>query len=179
MRALLVHPPTPPTYWGFQHSLPIAGKAASLPPLGLLSLAALLPAEWEVRVVDGRVSVRLAPTWTGCPALDVIRTRVREALLALPDVREATVEYTYEEPWTLDRMSARGREQLAVYGLAVPRRRFSEPPVCPYCGSHDVAVDSLFGPTLCRATYLCRSCRNPFERFKPPADPEPSTPPSR
>jgi radical SAM superfamily enzyme YgiQ (UPF0313 family) len=55
MRALLVHPPTPPTYWGFQHSLPIAGKAASLPPLGLISLAALLPREWEVRVVDENV----------------------------------------------------------------------------------------------------------------------------
>jgi radical SAM superfamily enzyme YgiQ (UPF0313 family) len=57
MRALLVHPPTPPTYWGFQHSLPIAGKAASLPPLGLLSLAALLPAEWEVRIVDENVEI--------------------------------------------------------------------------------------------------------------------------
>src|SRR5207237_1176016 len=55
MRALLVHPPTPPTYWGFQHSLPIAGKAASLPPLGLLSLAALLPADWELKVVDENV----------------------------------------------------------------------------------------------------------------------------
>src|SRR5256714_2692443 len=55
MRALLVHPRTPPTYWGFQHSLPIAGKAASLPPLGLLSLAALLPAEWEIRVVDENI----------------------------------------------------------------------------------------------------------------------------
>src|SRR6266851_4646599 len=52
MRALLVHPRTPPTYWGFQHSLPIAGKAASLPPLGLLSLAPLLPPGWELRVVD-------------------------------------------------------------------------------------------------------------------------------
>ena len=52
MRALLIHPRTPPTYWGFQHSLPIAGKAASLPPLGLLSLAPLLPPEWELRVVD-------------------------------------------------------------------------------------------------------------------------------
>src|SRR6267143_97430 len=52
MKALLVHPRTPPTYWGFQHSLPIAGKAASLPPLGLLSLAPLLPAGWELRVVD-------------------------------------------------------------------------------------------------------------------------------
>src|ERR1700739_2928988 len=55
MRALLVHPRTPPTYWGFQHSLPIAGKAASLPPLGLLSLAPLLPASWEIRVVDENV----------------------------------------------------------------------------------------------------------------------------
>src|SRR3982750_3555445 len=52
MHALLVHPRTPPTYWGFQHSLPIAGKAASLPPLGLLSLAPLLPREWEIRVAD-------------------------------------------------------------------------------------------------------------------------------
>jgi len=52
MRVLLVHPRTPPTYWGFQHSLPIAGKAASLPPLGLLSLAPLLPAGWELRVLD-------------------------------------------------------------------------------------------------------------------------------
>src|SRR5918911_2307181 len=55
MRALLVHPRTPPTYWGFQHSLPIAGKAASLPPLGLLSLAPLLPRSWEVRVLDENV----------------------------------------------------------------------------------------------------------------------------
>ena len=56
MRALLVHPPTPATYWGFQHSLPIAGKAASLPPLGLLSLAALLPQNWQIRVVDENVA---------------------------------------------------------------------------------------------------------------------------
>src|SRR3981189_1583444 len=55
MRALLVNPRTPPTYWGFQHSLPIAGKKASLPPLGLLSLAALLPRSWELRVADGNV----------------------------------------------------------------------------------------------------------------------------
>ena len=56
MRALLVHPRTPPSYWGFQHSLPIAGKAASLPPLGLLSLAPLLPKHWELRVADENVA---------------------------------------------------------------------------------------------------------------------------
>jgi len=87
----------------------------------------------------------------------------------LPGVRAAVVEYTYAEPWTVERMSARGRERLTGYGLSVPRRRFAEPPVCPYCGSREVELDSLFGPTLCRATYLCRSCKNPFERFKPPS----------
>jgi ring-1,2-phenylacetyl-CoA epoxidase subunit PaaD len=84
------------------------------------------------------------------------------------------VEYTYEEPWSLDRMTPRGRERLAAHGLAVPTCRFSEPPACPSCGSHDVLLDSLFGPTLCRATYVCRACSNPFERFKPPAEPEES-----
>jgi ring-1,2-phenylacetyl-CoA epoxidase subunit PaaD len=124
----------------------------------------------DVRVADGRISVRLVPTWTGCPALDVIRTRVRDALQALPGVREAAVEYTYDEPWTMDRVTAHGRRRLEAHGLAVPRCRFSEPPVCPHCGSREVALESLFGPTMCRATYVCRVCRNPFERFKPPAD---------
>jgi ring-1,2-phenylacetyl-CoA epoxidase subunit PaaD len=125
----------------------------------------------DVRVDEARVFVRLIPTWVACPALGVIRARVREALRSLAGVREATVEYTYDEPWTLERLSARGRAQLASHGLSVPRCRFAEPPVCPYCGSRDVVAESLFGPTLCRATYLCRACHNPFERFKPPAEP--------
>lgn len=117
-----------------------------------------------------RVSVRLVPTWTACPALAVIRGRIRDGLLAIPGVADVSVEYTYDEPWTLERMTTRGRERLAAHGLSVPSCRFAEPPVCPYCGSHDVVVESLFGPTPCRSTYLCRHCRNPFERFKPPAD---------
>jgi ring-1,2-phenylacetyl-CoA epoxidase subunit PaaD len=124
----------------------------------------------QVEVEGGAIRVRLVPTWTGCPALDVIRSRVQDALSALAGARAVTVEYTYETLWTMDRMSARGRERLTAYGLALPRCRLSEPARCPYCGSADVALESLFGPTLCRATYLCRACRNPFERFKPPSD---------
>ncbi len=124
----------------------------------------------DVQIAGSRVSVRLVPTWTGCPALAVIGNRIAEALRAVPGVSEASVEYIYDTPWTLDRMTARGRQRLREYGLAVPGARFAEPTVCPYCGSHDVAMDSLFGPTMCRATYLCRTCRNPFERFKPPAE---------
>ena len=124
----------------------------------------------DVTVSDGCVSVRLVPTWIACPALQVIRTRIRGALLALQGVRAATVEFAYDEPWTLDRMTRRGRERLAAHGLAVPQCRFADPPVCPFCGSRDVAMESIFGPTLCRATYLCRTCHNPVERFKPPAE---------
>jgi ring-1,2-phenylacetyl-CoA epoxidase subunit PaaD len=131
----------------------------------------------DVRVEpDGRIRVRLVPTWAACPALAVIRARVRDGLRAIPGAGAVSVEYTYDEPWTLERMTPRGRERLAAHGLAVPACRFAEPPVCPYCGSRDVAIDSLFGPTLCRSTYVCRGCHNPFERFKPPADPaEPLT----
>lgn len=124
----------------------------------------------DVQAAEGRVSVRLIPTWTACPALAFIRQRVREGLLSVAGVHEASVEYAYDEPWTLERMTEQGRRRLREYGLSVPRCRFAEPPVCPYCGSRDVALDSAFGPTLCRAMYLCRSCHNPFERFKPPAE---------
>ena len=124
----------------------------------------------DVQVDGEHVAVRLVPTWIACPALAVIRSRVRNALLSVAGVRAASVEYTYDQPWTLDRLSARGRAQLTAHGLSVPACRFAEPPVCPYCGSHDVVAESLFGPTLCRATYLCRACHNPFERLKPPAD---------
>jgi ring-1,2-phenylacetyl-CoA epoxidase subunit PaaD len=125
----------------------------------------------DIEIDGSRVSVRLVPTWIGCPALAVIRNRLTDALRAIPGVTQASVEYTYDEPWTLERMTARGRRQLRDHGLGVPACRFAEPPVCPYCGSKDVTLDSLFGPTMCRATYLCRHCRNPFERFKPPAEP--------
>jgi ring-1,2-phenylacetyl-CoA epoxidase subunit PaaD len=125
----------------------------------------------DVRIDAGaRVRVRLVPTWSACPALAVIRDRILQGLRAIPGVSEASVEYTYEEPWTLERMTPTGREQLAAHGLAVPACRFADAPVCPYCGSRDVVMESLFGPTLCRATYLCRHCRNPFERFKPPPE---------
>ncbi|MBI4700131.1 MAG: DUF4070 domain-containing protein [Deltaproteobacteria bacterium] len=55
MKVLLVYPEIPPTYWGFQHALRLAGKASSLPPHGLISVAALLPAHWELRLVDANV----------------------------------------------------------------------------------------------------------------------------
>ena len=56
MRALLVYPEFPVSYWGFQHTMPLVGCKASLPPLGLMTLAALLPRHWELRLIDLNVA---------------------------------------------------------------------------------------------------------------------------
>ncbi len=129
----------------------------------------------SVDIGKGVVRVRLIPTFVGCPALDLIRERVRHRLLDTPGVTAAEVEFTFDEPWTLDRITETGRARLTAHGVSVPRASLAEPAVCPFCGSTNLAFESPFGPTLCRAVYYCRDCRNPIERFKPPADALPVT----
>ena len=114
--------------------------------------------------VDGPgIRVELLPTFVGCPALELIRASVQEALepLGVP----TSVEFTWRVPWTSDRITDRGRERLAASGFAPP----ADPAEvrCPYCRSHEVAMSSAFGPTQCRSLFYCRSCRQPFEAFKP------------
>ena len=117
----------------------------------------------RVDVTPDAVSVELLPTFTGCPALDVIRGAVEDALAPLG--LETTVDFTWRVPWTSDRITPEGRAALARSGFAPPAA--PEDIRCPYCGSERVAMDSAFGPTLCRSLFYCRSCRQPFEAFKP------------
>ena len=111
---------------------------------------------------DG-IQVELLPTFIGCPAQEIIRGAVIEALAPLG--RPTAVEFGFRVPWTSDRITEVGRERLASAGFAPP----SEPSAvrCPYCGSAKVAMDSAFGPTQCRSLFYCRACRQPFEAFKP------------
>jgi ring-1,2-phenylacetyl-CoA epoxidase subunit PaaD len=130
----------------------------------------------EVRVEDDSVHVTMMPTFTGCPAIDIIKSDVHSAVAAVDGVREAHVDTTFEPPWTTERITPDGREKLRSFGLAPPE---STGPVliadiglpksakCPFCGSTDTENDNAFGPTPCRALYYCRNCRNPFEQFKP------------
>jgi ring-1,2-phenylacetyl-CoA epoxidase subunit PaaD len=117
----------------------------------------------RVAVSEIGIEVELLPTFVGCPALDIIRDSVLEALAPLG--RPATVEFTWRVPWTSDRISEAGRQRLAASGFAPP----AEPADvrCPYCTSARVAMDSAFGPTQCRSLFYCRDCRQPFEAFKP------------
>ena len=68
------------------------------------------------------------------------------------------------------RMSERGRQRLNHHGLSVPSPGVEGAVKCPFCGSTNTSMENPFGPTLCRAIYYCLDCKNPIERFRPPAD---------
>lgn len=149
-----------------------------IPPLSITDLGLVE----RVRITDDSVEVDLLPTFVGCPALDVIRDEAGHAVGSVSAARAARVRFVYSPPWTSDRISPEGREALRRHGLTPPGeggpafvslaslRRSGEPEgpgaTCPFCGSADTILESAFGPTLCRSTHFCRSCRNPFEAFK-------------
>ena len=122
----------------------------------------------------GRVSVEILPTFSGCPALDVIGAHVRERVAREPGVSSVDVRFVFDPIWSTDRVTPAGREKLKGFGVApAPFSRGRplpmlqrEPVACPFCGSTHTAMDNLFGPTPCRSLYRCLDCRNPFERFK-------------
>jgi len=117
----------------------------------------------RIEVGPDRIEVELLPTFVGCPAQDLIRSTVIDALAPLG--RPAVVGFSFRRPWTSDRITELGRERLAASGFAPP----AEPAAvrCPYCRSGRVAMDSAFGSTQCRSLFYCRDCRQPFEAFKP------------
>ncbi len=123
-----------------------------------------------VTVDAGRVHVTMIPTFSACPAIDVMRQDIQKTLLNLPGVNTVEVELSFSEPWTMARMTERGRQRLTGHGLSVPLRRAGTSVTCPFCGSTNTVLESPFGTTLCRSIYYCRDCRNPIERFKPPPE---------
>jgi ring-1,2-phenylacetyl-CoA epoxidase subunit PaaD len=146
-----------------------------IPPLSITDLGIVE----RVSAREDEVHVDLLPTFAGCPALDVIRADVESAVRDVAGDREVRVRFVYAPPWTSDRITPQGREALRGYGLTPPPAVRGGRVVialsvvaagtrtCPFCGSEDTVLESAFGPTLCRATHFCRSCRNPFEAFKP------------
>jgi len=107
--------------------------------------------------------VRISPTYTGCPATVAIEQSIRAALDAA-GYRDVAVERVLFPPWTTDWITTRGRERLLAYGIAPPSP--SATASCPQCGSPDTEEVSRFGATPCRAQWRCKSCLEPFDRFK-------------
>jgi ring-1,2-phenylacetyl-CoA epoxidase subunit PaaD len=130
----------------------------------------------EIDVRDGVAHIVMLPTFSGCPAIPIIKRDVAQAAATVEGVKEANVTTTFSPPWTPDRISDQGRDKLRTFGLAPPEERspvliteigLPSRSVCPFCGSTNTTAENAFGPTPCRALYYCRDCRNPFEQFKP------------
>jgi ring-1,2-phenylacetyl-CoA epoxidase subunit PaaD len=131
----------------------------------------------DVEVTEaGVVTVSVTPTYSGCPAMQVIEEDIVSALAAAgwPAARIRTV---YAPAWTTDWMSEEARAKLKAYGIApppvdhseselVPLRRREPRVACPYCGSSATTTRSEFGSTACKALMYCEACRQPFELFK-------------
>ncbi|MDQ3986982.1 MAG: phenylacetate-CoA oxygenase subunit PaaJ [Actinomycetota bacterium] len=130
----------------------------------------------SVQVDGARARIVVLPTFTGCPAVPMIREDVAAAVEGVAAIEEAVVEFSYDPPWTTDRITFQGRRRLKEFGLAPPTGEgpvlitsigLPERATCPFCGSRDTRAENAFGPTPCRAVYYCNSCSNPFEQFKP------------
>lgn len=152
--------------WGVLESV----MDPEIPVLSIVDLGIVRYAHWTQ---DGRLHVGLTPTYSGCPATDVIRRSVREALDEA-GYTDAALEEVLSPPWTSEWLTERGRQRLESFGIAPPSKTVTHPrhlfhaPIvrCPRCGSADTERISEFGSTPCKAHYRCSACWEPFDYFK-------------
>ena len=145
-------------------------KAINDPEIPVLSVTDLGIVR-DIKLKHGEVEVVITPTYSGCPAMDVISMSIRMALL-----REGfnTIKITRQlsPAWTTDWMSSEGKEKLKSYGIAPPAVRtydknHDDPVIeCPLCYSKNTKLISQFGSTSCKALYQCNDCLEPFDYFK-------------
>ena len=107
--------------------------------------------------------VTITPTYSGCPATEVIERTIRAELDAA-GFRDVAIKTVLSPPWTTDWISERGKEELVAYGISPPD--LAKTATCPRCGSTDTEEVSRFGSTPCKAQWRCKSCLEPFDRFK-------------
>ena len=127
----------------------------------------------DVNLNSDGVEVFLCPTYTGCPAMDMIDTMVKEKLAENGFVN-TVVTLVYKPAWTTDWMNAATKEKLRVFGIAPPVGKASskkgmmnqELVACPQCKSTNTQIKSMFGSTACKSLYTCTDCLEPFDYFK-------------
>lgn len=145
-----------------------------LPVVSIVELGIVRGVHWD----GDRLHVRVTPTYSGCPATEVIREDIRYALAVL-GVAEVSVDTVLSPPWTTDWIAPEAKRKLRAFGVAPPgsvasridvagisplRRKRDVP--CPRCDSTDTALVAQFGSTACKALYRCNACREPFDHFK-------------
>jgi ring-1,2-phenylacetyl-CoA epoxidase subunit PaaD len=173
IRAVTEARPTMDAIWAALAAIP----DPEIPVISLVELGVVRDVDWR----DDQLVVTLTPTYSGCPATEVIAADVAAAL-ADAGIAGARIETRLSPAWTTDWIAPSAKIRLAEYGIAPPgvraavqaidigglRRREPAPPVpCPRCGSTRTRELSRFGSTPCKAQHRCEDCLEPFDYFKP------------
>ncbi len=145
-----------------------------IPVLSIVDLGIVRDVQWSGD--ENELVVTITPTYSGCPAMDVIMGEIRSSMKA-HGIERMRMETKLSPAWTTDWMTDEARERLREYGIAPPVARvdrsgrycagWRRPSIrCPRCGSEATELVSRFGSTQCKALYKCRSCLEPFDAFK-------------
>jgi len=129
----------------------------------------------DVKISDEAIEVIITPTYTGCPAMDMIAMNIKLAL-AEHGYKKIKITSVLSPAWTTDWMSEEGKRKLKEYGIAPPNPKqqvcsdtlfaANEGVQCPHCNSYHTHRVSEFGSTACKALYQCDDCKEPFDYFK-------------
>ncbi len=124
----------------------------------------------DVKMTGEEIEVVITPTYTGCPAMDMITMNIKLAL-AEHGFLKTKITSVLSPAWTTDWMSEAGKQKLKEYGIAPPQTRSDLPGLtdnieCPQCHSTNTKLISEFGSTACKALYQCNDCKEPFDYFK-------------
>ena len=151
--------------------IPILEKVSDpeIPVLSIMDMGVVRSAV----LLDGKVKVEITPTYSGCPAMDVIGDDIKLALKK--EGYEAEVNLILYPAWTTDWITPRGRKAQEDYGIAAPLEAEADKDVllhgkrivkCTNCGSQNTRLVSQFGSTACKAQFQCEDCQEPFDYFK-------------
>jgi len=142
-------------------------KDPEVPVLSVVDLGVIRAVALEEQLV----TVTITPTYTGCPAMDMISMHIKMALNAAG--YQTTIQTILSPAWTTDWITENGKQQLKAYGIAPPvGKSFDQAYLediivpCPQCNSTHTVLVSQFGSTACKALYKCEECKEPFDYFK-------------
>jgi len=144
-------------------------KDPEIPVLSLVDLGVIR----EVLIDDSKVIVTMTPTFSGCPAIDMMKEDIISTLEKY-GVDQCEVKVTFKDHWNSDMISEKGRKAIKQFGIAPPPQNalvidldILENINCPHCDSDNTEMKTPFGPTLCRSIHYCHGCKQAFEQFKP------------
>lgn len=144
-----------------------------VPVLTVLDMGVVRGVELYETENGPETTITITPTYSGCPAMDMISMNIRMSLMSR-GIKKVHIREQLSPAWTTDWMSESGKNKLREYGIAPPIRKANtevalfenEEVPCPRCSSTDTELVSQFGPTSCKSLYKCLSCKEPFEHFK-------------